>query len=140
MLVVAVLSIVISIILFHIIKIAFEAHNNGEIVIYYDGWDLAFNCVAYLIPLALIFCVDKNLMSQVNQVLFYALTCIGFTILMGISAYQCNSNSIGKFLIALFIKICIGIETIAVLIASVVLLILLIALSADNQKTRRRRA
>ena len=135
MLVIAIISIIISAILFFIIKKAIIAHKNKEIVIYYDGWDLSFNLIVYLLPLILLFFIDSK---EINRSLFYCLTCFGFTVLMGVSAYQCNKNSIGKFLTALFIKICIGIETIAALITFIVILFLILTLFSSDKKQRRR--
>lgn len=131
MLAIIILSIGICTILFFILKRAFEAHSRDEIVIYYDGWDLAFNIMAYIIPLILIIFIDA---SQMNQTIFYFSTCIGFTILMGISAYQNNPD---KFLMVLFIKICIGIEAIAILIASVAVLVSIPSLDFNKKNNRK---
>lgn len=103
-----------------LIKDYYEKQKRGQIVIFKNSYDMFFNVIVYIAP-AIIFFVE---IENIDKLLCYILMCVGFTILLCISAFSSN-NSLGKKITASIIKVITGIESIFVCVFILIILFLL---------------
>jgi len=101
---------------------------EGEITIYRNTYDLFFNAVVYILPAAVFFIEYPGF----NNTVCYFSLCIGFSILMCVSAWDSNDSVFTK-IVASIVKIITGIETILIIAVTLLLLLLLFSGMGNNK-------